>query len=407
MSKDVDTLSAKVKYSVHGFFISVATTVAEPATILPLMVYYFSGSPLLVGLFASLLKGGSVLVQLFAAFYAQSYPRMMPYLYAVFAARFFAWFFIGVMVYFFGPEHPNIALLSIGIGLFIFSFAAGFGSVYFNEIIAKIFSNKERGKVIAIRQFFMGFGAIASGASAGWILSHFEPPHSFGLLFIFSALLMSIGIFAFASIPEPVKTKVGIKEKRFKTFILNSQKVLKEDLRLRRQIITYLLAYAHLLSLPFIILDVSERMTLDGMDIGLFISAQMSGGMLSNLLWARCSSKGRNLMIIHLSFLLYIFSIVMALASESIYAFVALFFALGAAMDGMRLAFSNMILIIAPEEKRPVYIALQSNLSSIGLFFSIPGALILQYFSYGVLYGVTLVVLVAGFVYSFRLRVEA
>jgi hypothetical protein len=76
-------------------------------------------------------------------------------------------------------------------------------------------------------------------------------------------------------------------------------------------------------------------------------------------------------------------------------------------MDGMRLAFSNMILIIAPEEKRPVYIALQSNLSSIGLFFSIPGALILQYFSYGVLYGVTLVVLVAGFVYSFRLRVEA
>lgn len=94
----------------------------------------------------------------------------------------------------------------------------------------------------------------------------------------------------------------------------------------------------------------------------------------------------------------------MALASESLYAFIALFFALGAAMDGMRLAFSNMILIIAPEEKRPVYIALQSNLSSIGLFFSIPGALILNYFSYEFLYFVTLSFLAAGFVYSFRLR---
>jgi hypothetical protein len=33
----------------------------------------------LVGVFASLLKGGAIMVQLFAAFYAQEYVKVMPY----------------------------------------------------------------------------------------------------------------------------------------------------------------------------------------------------------------------------------------------------------------------------------------------------------------------------------------
>jgi MFS family permease len=278
-------LSPNKKYAIHGFFISIATTIAEPSTILPLMVSFFGGSHLLIGFFTSLIKGGSILVQLFAAFYAQSYPRMMPYLYRVFAARFLSWFGIGFVIFFFGEKHPNIALASIGIGLFIFSFAAGFGTVYFNEVVAKVFSHKARGRVLANRQFFMGLGSLISGGIAGIVMSMVKAPDSYGMLYMLSALLMLIGIYAFAKIPEPIKEQVTQKEEKFRHFLKNSFVILQNDAALKNQIIVYLISYTYLLSLPFIILDAKNHIALSGFVIGGLITAQMAGGMLSNILW--------------------------------------------------------------------------------------------------------------------------
>ena len=395
------TLSAKAKYAIHGFFISVATTIAEPSTILPLMVSFFGGSHLLIGFFTSLIKGGSILVQLFAAFYAQSYPRMMPYLYRVFAARFLSWFAIGFVIFFFGDKHPNVALASIGIGLFIFSFAAGFGTVYFNEIIAKVFTHKSRGKAIANRQFFMGLGSIISGGIAGWVMSVCSAPESYAILYMLSALLMLIGIYAFATIAEPIKEQVTQKEEKFRHFLKNSFITLKRDAELRRQILVYFISYTYLLSLPFIILDIKNHIALSGFIIGGLITAQMAGGMLSNILWGYLT---QNRHIIWIGFALHGGAILLLLLSKRVEIYFLVFFLIGGAMDGLRLAFSNMILIIAPEHKRPVYIALQSNLTSLGLFFPILGALIVDRFGYEVLYGVTIVSLMIGFLFSLKLK---
>jgi MFS family permease len=393
--------SAKTKYAIHGFFISIATTIAEPSTILPLMVSFFGGSHLLIGFFTSLIKGGSILVQLFAAFYAQSYPRMMPYLNRVFAARFLSWFGIGFVIFFFGKNHPNVALASIGIGLFIFSFAAGFGTVYFNEVVAKVFVEKERNKVIANRQFFMGLGSIISGGVAGVVISSMDAPDSFGILYMLSAVLMLLGIYAFATIKEPIKKELSQKEEKFHHFLKNSLHILKADKALERQIVVYLISYTYLFSLPFIILDAKEHIALSGFVIGGLITAQMAGGMLSNILWGGLSS---NRVIVWSGFALHVGAILLLLLSKEPWIYFVVFFLIGGAIDGLRLAFSNMILILAPQNKRPIYIALQSNLTSIGLFFPILGALIVDSFGYQILYGVTVFSLGVGFLFSLKME---
>lgn len=394
-------ISPNARYAIHGFFISVATTIAEPSTILPLMVSFFGGSHLLIGFYTSLIKGGSILVQLFAAFYAQSYPRMMPYLHRVFAARFLSWFFIGFSIYFFGESYPNVALASIGIGLFIFSFAAGFGSVYFNEVVAKVFSHKERGRVIANRQFFMGLGSLISGGIAGGVISMTKAPDSYGMLYMLSALLMLVGIYAFATIKEPFKEYVSTKEEKFSHFLKNSLSILKADKALKNQIIVYFISYGYLLSLPFIILDAKNHMAMSGLVVGGLITVQMAGGMLSNIVWGFISS---NRLIVLIGFGLHVSAVALLLLSKNSAIFFIVFFLIGAAMDGLRLAFSNMILILAPQHKRPIYIALQSNLTSIGLFFPILGALIVDSLGYEVLYGVTIVTLSFGFLFSLKMK---
>ena len=399
----IDNNSSRIKAVAHGFFLSITTTIAEPAIILPLILNFFGASSLIIGLLSSLLKGGAIIVQLFAAFGAQSYPRVMPYLRFVFLARFLSWFGIGAGIYFFGSTHPSWVLWCIGTGLFIFSFAAGFGAIYFNEILGKVFTHHYRGHVFAQRQFAAGIGALISGVSAGVILEYTPAPLSFAYLFMFSAFVMILGVIPYALIQEPIKENINEKEKHFHTFILKSFTLLRTDRQLRRQIRTYLLAYSHLFSLPFIILQAQSQLHLGGVQIGYLLTSQVVGGMLSNLLWGRLSAGGKIRLIITVSFIGYITANALALFVYELWHYALLFFLLGAAMDGMRLAFSNNILIIAPEHLRPVYIALQSNLTSIGLFFAVPGAVILEVYGYEVLYSFTILLLIAGMISAKKL----
>lgn len=359
---------------------------------------------MLVGFFAALLRGGAVVVQLFAAFHAQSYKLMMPYLRRIFFVRFLAWFLIGVAIIIFGDNYPNITLASIGFGLFIFSFSAGFAAIYFREIMAKIFSHKFRGKTMAYRQFFSGAGGLLSGALAAWILESFEAPQSYGYLFIISSFIMGLGYIAFALVDEPIKEEVSKKERSFKEFLQNSYAILQADKNLQIQVSTFLLAYGYLIALPFIILDAQQKIDLDGVAIGSLITTQMIGAMVSNFLWGRLSGDGKNILTARLSISLQIAATALAFGASSIYEYMLIFFLIGASMDGNRIASSNLILKIAPADKRPIYIALQMNIVSLGMFFSIAGGAILHYFNYTALYSVSVAVLLGAFYLSLKLR---
>lgn len=394
----IDQNSSRIKAVLHGFFLSITTTIAEPAIILPLILHFFGASNLLIGFLSSLLKGGAIIVQLFAAFSAQSYEKVMPYLRFVFAARFLSWFGIGMGIYLFGPTNHEAALWCIGIGLFIFSFSAGFGAIYFNEILGKVFTNRYRGKVIAQRQIAAGLGALSSGVGAALILENFQAPYSFAYLFCISALIMLAGVIPYALIEEPEKTNTRKKENSFLEFIRNSFSLLGSDPQLRRQIRTYLLAYGHLFSLPFIILQAESKLSLSGIEIGYLLTSQIIGGMLSNFLWGKISLTGKVRIIVITAFLGYIIANFIALIASDFWTYAVVFFLLGSSIDGMRLAFSNNILIIAPENLRPVYIALQSNLTSIGLFFAVPGSLILNFIGFDFLCMFTIGVMCAGLI---------
>jgi len=400
----MDKFSNHVRNVLHGFFLSIGTTIAEPSTILPLIVNYFGGSSLLVGFFAALLRGGAIVVQLFAAFQAQSYKLMLPYLRRVFLIRFLAWFFIGLAIILFGNNHPTLTLFSIGFGLFVFSFSAGFGAIYFKDIIAKIFSHKFRGKTMAHRQFFSAFGGLISGALAALILEYIPAPQSFGYLFIISAFIMGLGYISFGTVDEPIKEHVNKKESSFKKFLHNSLKLLKADKDLQIQLTTFLLAYGYLISLPFIILDAQTKIDLDGVAIGSLITTQMVGAMLSNLLWGKLSGKGHNRLSANIAISTYIVAIVIAMNASSIYSYMLIFFLIGGAIDGNRIASGNLILSLAPTDKRPVYVALQMNIISFGLFFSILGGVILHYLNYSALYTITLATLLVSLFFSFKLK---
>jgi len=399
----IDNPKNNQKNVAHAFFLSLAITIAEPSTILPLMVHHFSDSLIIVGLFASLLRGGAITIQLYAAFHAQSYARVLPYLNKVFFFRWLSWFMIGVSIYFIGDSNKIFTLIMIGIGLFFFSFTAGFGAIYFKELQAKLFSKEYRGTTMANRQVAGSIASIISGGIAGYVLNSYEAPLNYAYLFLFSSIIMSIGFLAFSTIDEPEKKKVVKKEKNFKLFIQNSIKTLKSDKRLQDQILVIFLSFSFLLSMPFVILNANKLFTLTGWMLGGFITVQMIGSIIgSTFLWRRINNYEH---MLSLSFIFMILAFVIALFASNFYMYGVIFLLFGIAIDGFSISGMNLVIEIAPEEKRPVYTALQTNITSLGLFFPILGGTLLTYFdNYNIIYTLTIVLLTAGFLLSLRLK---
>ena len=387
----------------HAFFLALAITIAEPSTVLPLMVHHFSDSVIVVGLFASLLRGGAIMVQLYAAFHAQAYRRVLPYLKKVFFFRFMSWFMIGISIYFLGESHKTITLWFIGLGLFFFSFSAGFGAIYFKELQAKLFSKEYRGRTMANRSIAGSIASIISGSVAGFVLQNFEAPMSYAYLFMVSSIFMAIGFFSFITINEPSKENISTKEKDFKSFIKNAIKLLKQDRRLQDQILVIFLGFSYLLAMPFIILNANSSFTLTGWALGGFITIQMIGSILgSTLLWRRLHHYEN---MLSLSFLFMILAFLVALFADNIYLYGLVFLLFGIAIDGFSISGMNLVIEIAPEDKRPIYTALQVNITSFGLFFPILGGLILKFLeSYTVIYLLTITLLLIGFLLSIRME---
>lgn len=399
----LDNPKNNLKNVVHAFFLALAITIAEPSTILPLMIHHFSDSVIMVGVFVALLRSGAIVIQLYAAFHAQAYKRVLPYLGKVFFFRWLSWFSIGLSIYFIGDSNKDLTLFMIGVGLFFFSFSAGFGSIYFKELQAKLFSKSYRGKTMANRQVAGSIASIISGGVAGYVLANYEAPLNFAYLFLVSSVIMAIGFITFVTIEEPEKKKVLEKEKNFKLFLKNSLKILKKDTRLQKQIIVIFLSFSYFLSMPFVILNANNSFTLSGWMLGGFITMQMLGSIVgSSFLWRRIDNYEK---MLSLSFVFMILAFVVAVFAQNIYIYGLIFLLFGIALDGFNISGMNLVIEIAPEEQRPIYTALQTNITSIGLFFPILGGFILQYMdSYTLIYIISIFLLSLGLIFSLQLK---
>jgi MFS family permease len=399
----VDNPKNNYKNVAHAFFLSLAITIAEPSTILPLIVAHFSDSMVIVGLFVSLLRGGSIVIQLYVAFHAQAYRRVLPYLSKVFFFRWLAWLSIGLSIYFIGDSNKTLTLSLIGIGLFFFSFMAGFGAIYFKELQAKIFSKKYRGKTMANRQIAGAVASILSGGVAGYVLNNYAAPLNYAYLFLVSSFIMGIGFLLFSTIDEPSKEQIQTKEKHFGLFLKNALKTLKSDRRLQNQIVVIFLSFAYYLSMPFVILHAHSSFDLSGWMLGGFILVQMLGSIAgSSLLWRKISNYER---MLTLSFLFMIGAFSVALFADSLLLYGVIFFLFGVGLDGLSISGMNLVIEIAPQEKRPIYTALQTNITSLGLFFPVLGGLLLKYSgSYTFVYLLTIGLLGLGFLLSLSLK---
>ncbi|MCD6575227.1 MFS transporter [Candidatus Aerophobetes bacterium] len=417
--KTSDRKGNKLKWNfamglLHGIFFNGGMGFSDPNTVLPAFINSLTNSKVLIGLFASTVetKGsfsrlGSVLPQLFVANKLETKIHKKPLLITAIVVRALCWGILAGLIFCFNGSQTFFLLLSSFLLLALFTFMGGVASIPFMDIWGKALPSNLRGRFFGYRQLLGGILAIGAGFVVQQILSNKEIPFpkNFSFLFFLSFIFISFSYIALGLVKEPVE-EVHRRVVKFRHFLREAIATLRDDRNYQRFLLVQFLRGTGSLALPFYVIYAKDILKINLGMVGIFISAQMVGGLLSNLLWAYVSDYIGNRRVIQMSLAISFLTPVVALLINPGFSslFILVFVLIGFFINGGRIGYTNYLLDISPSKKRPTYISLSNTFLAPTAIFPLAGGIIIQYISFATLFILTALAVFAGFFLSFKLE---
>jgi predicted MFS family arabinose efflux permease len=385
----------------HGAFLALGVSLTQPTTVISSFVADLTGSTVWVGGLATVLTVAGALPQIFVARWIEPLPRKMPYLMTAIYLRVFSWGLLAWLIYLIGDEQPMLlAWILVGM-LVIFYAGGGLGNIPYTDIIGKIIPASRRGA------FFGGMGALAGPLSVGAalaarrILADVPYPNNYALLFGLAATGLGIASLGFWVMKEP-PAPGG--ERRTPPWSVYWQELKRASKRLKMLIAIELLTGFSLMTLPFYVVYARQMLDAPTEAVGWFLLAQVVGGVLANLFWARLVDRAgsRQMLVVCAVISTVTPLLALALAPLGWAALGLVFFLAGATFNGRKVGFQSALLELAPPEERPTYAGLNAVLILPLAFLSLGAGFFLQQWSYTALFVLAAVFVGAGAFFAWR-----
>jgi len=396
---------------IHGILYLGGEAFYNPDTILPIFLDYFTKSKTLIGLSSALIGrlGGiaSVFPQLLVANKIENKTHKKPLLIFAITVRALSWGLLAFTTYIFNNTYPNLTIFFLFVTLILHTFMGGIAAVPFFDIWGKSLPSNLRGRFFGYRQLWGGILAIGSGLIVKNILENnaIEFPYNFALLFSLVFIFLSISYIALGSVKEPTE-KVYKNQLPFKDFLKKAFLIIKKNSNYKKFIMVEILVGAGGMALPFYVLYLKDVLRIELGTVGMLLSAQMLGSVLSNILWAHLSDFVGNKKVIQISSFagLMVPIVALMIQSKNELLYLLLFAIIGFFIAGRTIGNTNYLLDIAPSKDRPIYISLTGTLLFPVSLFPLIGGLIAQYISYNMLFIITGIPILLGFILSFGLK---
>lgn len=385
----------------HGAFLALGVALTQPTTVISAFVVDLTGSTIWVGGLATVLTVAAALPQLFVARLIQPRPRKKPYLLLAIYLRVISWGLLAFLVYAIGDSNPMLlAWILVGM-LIVFYAGGGLGNIPYTDIIGKVIPSDRRGA------FFGGKGMLAGPLSVGaallarQILARVAYPTNYALLFGVAAVSLGVASFGFLAMKEPV---VAAGKQAVLSWREYGAHLVAGSRRLKVLVTVELLTGFSLMALPFYVVFAREELGAPVGAIGWFLLAQVLGGVLSNIVWARqVDRRGSRQMLLFCAITSTLTPVLaVILGSFGWLALLPVFFLAGATFQGRTVGFQSALLELAPADERATYAGLNAVLILPVAFLSLVAGLLLQWWSYTALFLVAAVFIGVGAVVVWR-----
>ena len=369
----------------HGAFLALGVSLTQPTTVISAFVADLTGSTVWVGGLATVLTIAGTLPQLFVARLIEPRPRKMPYLMLAIYLRVVSWGILAWLIYTIGDQQPmTLAWILVGM-LVVFYAGGGLGNIPYTDIIGKIIPAHRRGA------FFGGKGALAGPLSVGaalsarYILANVAYPNNYALLFGLAAVGLGIASLGFWAMREP---SVPVAERSIQPWHEYWKQLLAASTRLKTLIVVQFLTGFSLMVLPFYVVYAREKLDAPTEAVGWFLLAQVLGGVLFNLVWARLVDRSGSRWMLFCCAVISASTplIAIALSSFGWLAVMPVFFLAGASFAGRSVGFQSALLELAPAGERATYAGLNAMLTLPVAFLSLGAGLFLKHWSYTALF---------------------
>lgn len=393
---------------IHGVFFQAAAAFGSIYTVLPSFVALLTPSTLAVGMMAAVQDAGEIVPQLFTAYWVEPRPRKKPFLVGVVAIRFISWVLLAWLTFQLGASRPELVLAVLLTLFSLFSLAGGVGTVVYADVFAKAIPAARRGSFTGWKQLLGYAAAIGAGYIVKLILddnSGLPFPTNYALIFAFSALLFSVALAGVTLIKEPIQP-VQRNAASFADLLRRSSVIVRANPNFRTLLGVRALTMAGLALAPFYVVYAQSNLGVDAGMVGVYLSAQMAGAALSNLLWGWLGdNRGNQPVVIGTALAGGLAALLALLTPPTLPQFYTLVFVLlGAAMSGLKLGYPNLLLEMAPAHIRPTCVALQNTLVAPVVLLPLVVGAAVQFVSYQLLLTVTVVVMAGAVLLALRLR---
>jgi MFS family permease len=384
-------------------------------TVLPSLIVRLTPSELAVGIVSGLAGGAWLLPQLLVASAVARMPRKKP------IVAIYAWIgrltFLGTAaaIHWLAEPSPRLALGILLASLLVFYVIDAVVSVPWFDLLAKAIPPRRRGRVLGTAQVLGGLGGMAVGVFVRFALGASSPwpyPANYAILFAIAAVVLLAAAGALTCIREPLSETSSGSVPSVKEVLALLPRILTRDRAFRRLVYVRLATGFVGMANAFYVLFAIEKLGLSTAYTGWFISAQVSGSLISGLVMRVLQDRLGPL--VHLRALTIISMtppLIALLAGLSapllgggvLYAYLLVYFALGLYITSLGWPFFNWVLEHAGQNERPLYIGMFNTLGAATMLAPMLGGLVVSTISYPAVFLLAAAFAVLGLLLSLRL----
>lgn len=382
----------------NGTLFEVVVSTMQPGLVLSAFLLKLTDSTLYASLPLALMHLGALWPQLIVAHLAEGMRFKKPiYVWSGGARIFMLALMAGSTALWPSGADHGLALLFLVL-YFLYTSANGAGGIGFMEMVAKTVPTTRRGHFMGMRGFFGGLCGLATGFYVRHMLGDGGPafPGNYALLFATACAFLVAAVVVFAAVPEPPSDL----QRQRGTFVNNLRRgwaTLGRDRNYRLLVWTRLALAASMAGQVLFIPYAIKELHLPESIVGVLMVIAAVFSLPSNFLWSHLSDRhgNRRLLLVAAT----AFCLVPASAIASYHApadgplavagygpnalLLVLAFILGAvATRGGFMGSTNYLLEIAPEERRPSYMAFMRVLQAPTVLMPLVGGTVAEWVSF-------------------------
>ena len=387
----------------NGISFLLGETLIDPTLVIAAFVSRITQSALWVGFAATTLDFAWFLPQLWVSGYLQSQPRKMPLYQHTAILRAFAWVILTASIFLI--HEPGWLLFTFMLTFSVAAISAGLSGLSFLEIVSKTIPPHERGMFFAMRLTIAGVMGVGASAVVQWVLGDQSPltyPNNFGALFVVATILFFFGWWAFLQVNEPPDPSV-LPRASFGEQLRRAGHFLRLDANFRRFLwlrSSLMIAGA---AVPFYAIYVQQQFGGSLGMIGIYLGVFKIANLSANLYLGRVSAHWGHHRLMQIAtgtgllMTVMVMGLVAVAATRPTPAWVALwwlvpvFIVNGIRESGLGVSGQSLLLEIAPQSERSLYLGFTNTFLGVILFFASLSGVVVETVGFPALLVVTLI----------------